>query len=73
MKDCRNITIPLSTAVIASAIHSILSAAVDMYRLLPAYEGGIVFTGESSKYDTSRGRPNKHSKMRGENRCFVLK
>ena len=44
-----------------------------MYRLLPAYEGGIVFTGESSKYDTSRGRRvvthlslNKRSKMRRE-------
>ena len=62
----------------------------NMYGLLPAYEGGIVFTGktqgrevpegESSKYDTSRGRrvvthlsPNKRSKMHGESRCFVLK
>ena len=27
-EDCRNITIPISTAVIARAIHSILSAAV---------------------------------------------
>ena len=58
---------------------------VCIYRLLPAYEGGIVFTSlasrvSCSKYDTSRGRrvvthlsPNKRSKIHGENRCIFLK
>ena len=41
-EDWRNITIPISTAVIARAIHSILSAAVDI---------GIVIFRQSSHSD----------------------